>query len=334
MGVHVWLLFLSLFFVTACNPAATIDGASIFFRTNDSFSSTYPLTVRGLKTNRMTFDGKNSKIFFPANDVPVIFIAPGKTLVVQNVTLVGFRPTHVELQSASSSFLFGDGVCWELESDLDFTKTMTVIGAITINGQDNVLRFANALSLRVEDNAFVEFKNCKLKGLGDFVDSQGRVASSIMCAPSARMSLHNVSSFLDSSWTFTSGSLDVGGKSVFKGIEKTFTYASGGNLTINAHASLTFTRGMIFQYASIAGRDKLRLLNETSQLFFDGATFLCGESGLTLRSGQLFLKGDVPFSTVSLDLAKGFILDDSLLTVITSNASLLVDGVVAHGQPA
>ena len=328
------LFFITILFAGLCSATATIDGASPFYPTASYFSSAYPLFVRGAKTSFMTFDGKNRKLFFPANDIPVIMISPGKTLRMQNVTLVGFRPTHVNLQSPSSQFLFGPGVCWELESDLDFSRTMTVVGSLTVQGRGNVLAFADSKSLKVVDKASLELKNCKIKGVGDFVDASGQQATSIMCADSARLLLNNVACLLDTSWTFSSGSLDVVGNSMFKGIQKTFTYSSGANLTVNVHSSLTLTRGMTFQYASSAGSNKMLLTNQSSQLFFDGASFLCGASGLTLTSGQLFLKGDVPFTTASPDQTNGFILDDSLLTVILNNSSLLVDGVVAHGQPA
>jgi|GEM_PF-5488566 len=331
-GARVRFIFFSIFFVTACGAAATIDGASPFYPTSNFFSSTYPLKARGLKTSLMTFDGKNSKIFFPANDIPVILISPSKTLMIQNVTLVGFRPSHVQLQGSGSRLLLGSGVRWELESDLDFSKTMTVVGAVSVQGKGNVISFASKNPFLVTEKASLEINGCKIKGMGDFIDRNGQNATSIMCASSARLALCNTTCFLDSSWSFTAGSLDIAGKTAFKGMQKIFTYISGSNFTINSYASLAFTRGMTFLYASKAGRNKLKLTDPTAQLYFDGATFVCGANGLTLSSGMMFLKGDVPFGTQSHDISKGFILDDSLLTVIQSNSSLSVDGVVVHGQ--
>lgn len=331
-GMRVWLVVFCLFFLGSCSGVATIDGPTPFVPTTNYFSSASPLNARGKKTDVMTLDGQNKKIFFPANDVPVIMVSSGKTLIVQNVTLVGFRPTHLQLQDAAAQFLFGSGVTLSLEADLDLTKTMTVTGSLSIQGNGNVLSLSSKLPLLVGNAAVLEINRCTLKGMGDWVNAAGTTCSSIACAPTACLRLKNTTCQLDSSWSFTSGTLDLVGDVVFKGMQQKFSYSSPGLCSLAPYAVVSFMRGMTFFYQCPAGRSNL-VLDATSRLFFDGSSFVCGNSGLTLSAGQLFLKNDVSFATTTQDKTKGFILDASLLTAILSNASMLVDGTVAYGQP-
>ena len=332
MFMRVMLFF---FFMSASVQAGMTLLDSSYSMSLRFLSKTDTLYIRGKKSNVITFNLNNSRVFFPSILDPVIIIAPGKTLILQNVTLVGFKPEHVTLQGPTSRLLLGAGVVLEMESDLDLTKTLTAVGNVVVNGNGKVLTIKDQQSFLVLDSSSLELKDCVVKGLKNFVSATaGGYATSIQCGrTSSRLILNSTRCLLDSSWSLTTGALNIVGDVSFTSTWATFAYTSGSPLLIQPNSTLSFLRGITFHYASVAGPNKLQLADATSALAFHDAIFSCGTSGLTLATGSMFLRGGVICKSSSADPLKALTLDASLFTALLAGSTLSIDGTVSYGRP-
>ena len=315
--------------------ALNLDNALYLDATTRAFSAANPLVARGSKAASMVYDAQGRTIYLPAVSVPFISVAAGKTLTLQNVTLVGFRPEHVNLRSAASRFLLGSGVVVSLDRDLDLKSSLTFVGNATIDGGGKVLNFNNKAALVVTSNTVLSLKDCTVKGIKNFKHYDGSNAASIMCSKDkGHIFLNSTKCFLDELWTFTSGQMSIGGDVSFASTWATFSYTTISNLTVYPRSSLSFERGMTFNYGSIAGPNKLILTDATSSLIFKNSIFLSGAQGINVTSGSLFIKGDVVFKNFVASPTAGITLDRSLFTALLAGSILSIDGIVAHGKPA
>lgn len=293
------------------------------------------LYIRGKNATVITFNLQGSRVFLPSTLDPVILIAPGKTLILQNVTLVGFKPEHLTLQGPTSRLLFGEGVVLEMESDLDVTKTLTFSGNVVVNGNGKVLTIKDQKSLLVLDSSIFQIKDCVVKGLKNFVSATtGGYAASIQCGKTnSRLVLSGARCFLDSSWSLTTGYLSIVGDVSFTSTWATFAYSSGVPMTIQSNSTLSFLRGITFHYASIAGPNKLQFADATSVLAFHNSVFSCGSLGLNLSAGNLFFRGEATCKSLSADPLKALTFDVSLFTALLAGSTLSIDGTVSYGRP-
>ena len=295
---------------------------------------TNPLNVKGSAAGIMTFDGRGATLNFPASNDKVIVISAGKTLILKNTTLVGFRPEHVLFRSSTSKIFFGDGVVFELDQDLLLRSNLNLFGNVTLNGNGKSLGFENQGSFSLYSGASFSVKDCLIKGIKDFKTTTSANATRFMCDKTAKLYFSSVRMMLDSSWTFSSGALGIFNDVSMTSTWATFAYTSGAQSTINPYSKLSFNRGMTFVYDSIAGPNKLFLSDSTSQLAFRNASFVCGKKGINFYTGNILLQGSVLFNLSASLPSAGISVNPSVNLIIPSGTNLSINGIFAHGFAA
>lgn len=317
-----------------CAASIVLDNAVYVDAETTVLSPSNMLNARGKKADSMVYDAQGRTIYFPVDaGEGAIAIAAGKTLTLQNVRLVGFRPEYVDMQPSAVLYL-GDNVVMSLDRDLDLRENITFSGKSVIDGNGKVLTFGEQAVVAVSSNSMLEIKDCVLKGVKTFTGSDGKAASSLVCGKSSsKLNLNSVRCFFDAGWTFSAGVMSITGDVSFTSTWATVSYTSGAVLTVNPYSSLSLERGITFSFASNAGQNKFVLADGTSALLIKNSVLSTGAIGMTLRTGALFLKGDVLFKNTTTNVTRGITLDSSLFTAILSGSTLSIDGIVAHGSP-
>ncbi|MBM3894531.1 hypothetical protein FJ366_02965 [Candidatus Dependentiae bacterium] len=329
--MRIALLF--LLHLSALLSDVNLDFAINNGRSVKEISRENVLTARGRKSKIMVFDGAGTSVQLPSTPDQVIVVNAGCTLIIKNKRLLGFRPEHVLLRNASTSkFFLDDGAVVDLEQNISLQNDFDVSGDAVINGNGKSITFVRDGSLSVFSRATLVIKDCLLKGLGDFKTTSGANATRLMCDENAHLGISSTRCMFDNTWSFTSGRVHFWGDVSMTSTWAAFKYISGSLSDVNPDSSLSFKGGMTFFYDSKAGPNKFSLVDESSSLLFDSASFETGRAGMNIRSGKIFVKGSTTFKLERALPAAGLTIAPLVDLTVLSGTYLKVAGLIAHGS--
>lgn len=208
-------------------------------------------------------------------------ISTGTAKIHGNLHQIEVAPA---LEIMSSNFLFTN-LQLILNNDLtirdsQITFTGTCVfdgnsGHLTLEGSTVIIVGAGS-QLTLRDITIRKVNGSKIRN----TDNTGKIV------------FDNVHLILDSNYSFTRGSFDVHNTLILDGDGFAFNYQVDLQSTITSNSQLILQNGVTFNYApTIASKTLLQLLDATSSLMINGATFATTTTAIQLTKGNLFIEG-------------------------------------------
>ncbi|KKQ48422.1 MAG: hypothetical protein US69_C0023G0008 [candidate division TM6 bacterium GW2011_GWF2_38_10] len=265
-----------------------------------------PLTV----SSTTTLSGENNTIIFSALKDPIISIAPGKTLTVQDVHFDKFSFDYVGFEGEDSHILFDNNTIISLDiKNYELNRTFTFVGECIINGNNGTLVFGPHAGFAVAPDSSLLIQNMTIKGLSDeqifCMDNSGTVSFG------GAVSLH-----LDDDYYFKQGSIELM-PAAFVDVNESasFVYQSNRRSIINTGATLQMAYGAAFYYdPSINNRDLLVLADEDAAFSLYNGTLVSSTTGMRLTKGVFEIVGAHNYleNPGAISLSEGIMLGDAV----------------------
>lgn len=193
-----------------------------------------------------------------------------------------------------------------LNNDLIYNDgTITFTGASTINGSNGCLTLGSTGRITVSANSQLTLRNLTIRGLND-----GKIQNS---TSTSKIVFDNVHLILDGNYSFSFGSFDVRNQLILDGDGFTFNYVTDLQSTITSNSKLILQNGVTFNYApAVASKTLLQLLDSTSSLVMNGATFTTTTTAIQLTKGNLLIEGRSFFRNAGTLLAQAIEFGDGV----------------------
>lgn len=212
---------------------------------------------------------------------PIIYIATGGAVTLEEIVLQDFSPLHIATDP-STSIVFGNRTTIELAKDETLTGTWSFEGACVLRGNGQTLTLGSLGKINVDKSgSSLLFENITIAGLSD---------KNLRC-------LNNSCSFLfkDTKLVLSDDFVvDTGFFNVLDQLKivgaKTLTYATDQQSTIASNASVYLAKNGTFNYAPpVADSTLINMTDETSTLWLDNATLSVTTTGFRLIDGTLMV---------------------------------------------
>ncbi len=245
----------------------------------------------------------------------------------------------------SGAYLTSGGIIKGEGNTLLFTSSfvipsgsrLKITSNLVIDGQGNNLITGQGARLIVDPSISVTFRNINWFNSNTEPHLEMR-------ADTSSLTLDNVNVAFDRNFNFTQGRLFIDNDVMVTGTN-TFAYSSLNPLYVEPFGTLRFDIGTTFSYSpyenrphTTTERDLLRLVDRTSQLYFDGCNVNLPDAGMRLTRGTICFDNSITINgnTVSNNAATSFELGDGLSdaseveTKILSAARLQLNGYMWH----
>ncbi len=274
--------------------------------------------------NNITLDGNGFLIQFPRQHIPVIQVANGKHVIIQNLVLRDFSASHVSL-GAGSTLIFGGSTQIELAQNEELSQTWTFSGGTSrISGRNAELALdQNAIA--VWRNTTLQIEETNLTGIG-----QNRLHC---LGQDSKIEMNNGSLTLSENYSFTIGAIDIRGDVTWEGFEQIFAYTSPNPLTILTDSTLRFDRYFTFSYDSqnpVDPKAQFVFQDPSSRLWLDGSTFYSTHTGARFDTGIVVIENLVIFKNEARNLAEAQEFYPHLVVDLLGGAILELDGELAE----
>ncbi len=229
----------------------------------------------------VTLDGQTHLLIFTKASEPLVLVAAGKTVTIQNATLGFFSPSFVSLGS-DSNLIFGDATSIDFARNEELNTTWTFRGNCIVNGENHILTLGSLGNIIVDTHgASLLLENMTIKGAS---------GNKIRCMDdTCTISFKNVKFIQDGNYSFSTGRFEVLDLFDVNGTY-TFTYQSAKQSKITSGATMKFDRAITFSYAPrIADRDLLAMEDASAALVMVGATLASTTTGMRLTKGILLV---------------------------------------------
>jgi hypothetical protein len=313
----------------ASEATLTYDDANNALVKNQDLSSSHKITFRGNASSTVSLDGAGFICQMPRAATAVIVVSDNKHALLSNVVLKDFSPAHIQI-GTGASFRFGDDVYIQLADNAsDLTYTWSFDGNSTIDGRGKSLTLAGNDSIRVNDHRTLTVKDTVLHGVKTINDGIGRIYG---VDPSSKIILDDVTMYLDGTYNYSHGALDINNNVKIRGNGKTIAYTSTTALTINSNSQLFCDRGVTFSYDSrSAAQDKIVFTDASSQLYFNASTLHVTNTGLHLQTGAVLFDDKVTVSAEATQYTNEAVrFNSNLKAYILAGASLNVLGIIKY----
>lgn len=312
-----------------------INDGDVFFLTNDIYLHRSEPAKSIMVTGNGILDGQNNTIRF-ATDSGLISISDGSSLIIRNAVLVGFSPSHINLNN-SGQILFGDGVQLRLapnQSDIigcgsvmDLNYTWSFIGnSMLIDGQGHELILNAQDSITLVSSGTLSIQNIGISGVGGYQNSNDCTNIKTL-NPLGTICFENVELTLSNQWSYTQGFMNFLSDVSLSGAGNTFAYQSNGLGIVKNDALLLIDYDVTFSYDPLqnARKDYFRVA-EGGMLYMRGSTLHSTYTGLHLTQGTIVIDNHVTFSSEASGDAEAFEIDDVVRVKILSGALLDIFG--------
>lgn len=294
---------------TTLDTNIDITGASPLIFTNST-----PLVSKAV-----SLQGNGHFIQFSRSNNGNFIIQDNITLTLSYVVLKDFNPANISY-GTNSNIIFGNGVIWEIGSDLTLSQSFNIGGNVTIDGRGGNLTLANADSLLcTASNSALTLKDVHLYGLGGVgIDAgTGRLR---LATNTTGLILENSDIFMDADYNFATGYLQINGVSNIYGEGKTLTYSTTVASQVSSNSILRLQAGVTFTYAPTNNSQSLlTFVDSSSQLWLNSSTLISGSMGLELNTGTMVLQNSPTLQ------AQGYIINSNALTIANS-MNIVVQG--------
>ncbi len=277
------------------------------------------------------FNGNGHSIWFARNQLNLIQIAPGKSIIFTNVVFKDFNDAAI-LLGAGSAVTFGDESVIEysmpgvLAHDLQFAGNAIIRGSgYSIDLSTHYLGIRQPGLLTLQDIVFNNVDDHKIRCIGD----------------NASIVFRNSDLVLDGNFTFSTGSFTIQDDVIITGTH-TFSFEGSGQKTsrIAANSTLLLDTGVTFSYAPrAANQDLLAFTNVTSRLYLNGCTLKTTSTGMRLTKGTMIVDNqnsvynDSPSSmSGAFTLGNGIAADDLTIQIMPNANIEMVEGSMVYAN--
>ncbi len=277
------------------------------------------------------FNGDGHSIWFARNQLNLIQIAAGKSVVFTNVVLKDFNDAAIFL-GTGSVITFGDGSVIEysmptvLSHDLQFAGNAIIRGlGYSIDLSTHYLGIRQPGLLTLQDIVFNNVDDHKIRCIGD----------------NASIVFRNSDLVLDGNFTFSTGSFTIQDDVIITGTH-TFSFEGSGQKTsrIAANSTLLLDTGVTFSYAPrAANQDLLAFTNVTSRLYLNGCTLKTTSTGMRLTKGTMIVDNqnsvynNSPSSmSGAFTLGNGIAADDLTIQIMPNANIEMVNGSMVYNN--
>jgi hypothetical protein len=283
-----------------------------------------PLHFRGLSASAITLDGNGQTLDFARSSGDLLKVFDNKSATLTNITLKNFKPEHLVLGS-NAQLTLGDRTYIYFSDNADLNYTLTCDGLVTFRGFHTSLSIVkpfggflwNSGSNIVFEDLYV--KNCGGSALNPYDATTHCIVRDTTLA-------------FDTNQTFSIGSLDIAGSSIFTSSWATISYTSSSDLTIQSGSKLFLDRGITFSYDSAAAsRTGLAFEDASSEMVLCGASLHTTLTGLDLVQGRMKIDETVTVSCEASNNAEAVRFGDEFDLYITAGGTLRIFGRVVHG---
>lgn len=302
---------------------------NLYFSTNTTLTFDYSLSTESQMyfEGNVVLDGAGHEIHLSRNIVGAFNLDPGVTVTLQDVVLLGLKPSHVTL-GAGSHLLFGDGVFAQIEEDVDLSLTWTFGGTVTLEGNGREIALDATGLIYITDGGTLKLQDMTITGVQD---------NRIRCQNNATSFIfEDLIMQLSSDFSFTTGSFEVKRYFDVQGISQ-FNYQTAMGSTIDAISEWNICRNVTFRYdPSAAYRNLIVMTDQTSIFDFNAATLSISTTGLQLTKGTFRIENQCYLDSDATHPEEAFILGDTIgandvIVEIDAAANLkILNGIVVY----
>ena len=307
MKRYLYLFVLSLSFLNL--KATSLDGTTnIIFQNNHYVFSDGDYARGFVRLNNGFTIPENSNITF---DVSCLISGGIDLRTTGTLKLESDLYLDSSVTLSSGGYIYGADKTIYLGGDLSIPDETDLVFCFSgvIDGQGHTLNIGNMSQILIDSNVTVTLKNLTIKN-----SFNSFIKPPIKCLDwYSKLILDDVIFSLNDDFYFKTGQLFVYNDVIFTGTSK-FVYNSVLPSYIQPHSVLYFDHNTMFDYYPSSTRnDLINLIDETSSIFFNGATLQTTGTGIKLTKGQLFLDNKV---TLSNSYVYNF---DSLTSITTED---------------
>lgn len=281
----------------------TIPNATTVCRYNNYFPFYGPTALNGglLNLNRNLIFGSNATLTTGAQ-----FNGNGFSLSL---------PTKTSNFVISSGTVMGR-LTLEVNSPLQLTSVLTFTNACILNGNNNIID-CTAGALAIGPNSSLVVVNATLKGIS---------SNSFYCYDNTgTVQFNNVTCALNSTLTFSQGTFQLQGDTIFTGTQ-IFAYTSSFPIVVHSNVVWSFDSGMTFSYDTNANNLlTFEAANTTLKLY--ETTLYANRPGLNLTKGTVILDGACPLINDGTTSAQGISIGDG----VTSANNVILNVLAESG---
>ncbi len=281
-------------------------------------------------------------------------VAAGKTLSIDvilpvsgniNLSNSGTLKLDGDLILDSGAYLTSGGIIKGEGNTLLLTSSfvipsnsrLKITSNMVIDGQGNNLVIGQGAKLIVDPSISVTIRNTNWFNSNSAPHLEMRADTSIL-------TLDNVNMAFDRNFSFTQGRLFIDNDVMITGTN-TFAYSSLKPLYIEPFATLRLDIGTTFSFSpnesgphTASERDLLRLIDRTSQLYFDGCTINLPDAGMRLTRGTVCFDNNITINgnlsnydaAHSLEFGDGISIDTDVEVKVLSGARVQLNGYMWH----
>jgi len=285
----------SLSLVNESRVAGNLDitVSSYTLQRNEMLTTVRPMQIVG-DDSVCTIDGQGFSLLFAFSNSPVLRVAAGRKLVLQNVVLQDFQSAHVFL-GTGASLEFGDNVAVKFSRDFRLSSTISISGKTVIDCGGNKIIFDPGCGFVLGNSGVLELRNGHLENLKGAQDM-------FVANTASKVVLQDMMCTLSGDFTFSQGCLEVGGWCTFLTHQHVFKYNSRAPLVIKSHATLSFEEGSQFFLDVPLAKSGLLFADKSSCLRLASTSLSVGRKGLVFDQGLLQVEGTC---VVNGGIAKG-----------------------------
>lgn len=174
-----------------------------------------------------------------------------------------------------------------LDTDHEWNITLNIVGTCTLNGNGHKLTFTELGKIRLDEEAELTLRNFVINNFDD---------EDIELPPDGILHLEDVTINLGGDFTFDGGSMHIYGDFVVNGPGYKFEYISPAASYIEKSSRWRLGTGVtLFYDPEGSDDDRIRFVDQTSEINFDGAMFHAAKDFLFTR-GTIVYDNHVTFS--------------------------------------
>ncbi len=319
------LLLIFLFFsqnihcvVAGSDSAVEAPQARYYFPATENSTNkiaNYALMDNGFYLQDSTTSCSFSSVFPIASEVD---LRGGKLLLSRD--LVFSKNTTL----TNSAIIGGEGFTIFLNSDFEIPEYSLIkfISDTAIDGQGHDLILGHRAQLLIDSEVTLTLRNLTLKNSLNTISQPP-----IRCLDwYSKIAFDNVKISLNDDFAFRIGQFFIHNDVEFTGTSK-FSYRSVCPSYVTQDSNLIFDHKFTFEYyPSTIDKSLIKIQDQTSRIFFDGATLQTTHTGIRLTKGSLYFDNKVTLSGASQTAYADMTSVDLLPIDITNSVAWSPDG--------
>jgi len=188
--------------------------------------------------------------------------------------------------------LKGNAIICESNLEIPTSNYIRIISDGVLDGQGNKMILNPGAKIVIDNDVTLTLRNINWINQASTEPVEMKTASS-------GLALQNVATKFDRDFSFTQGKLFIHDDVFITGTSK-FSYAATSTSFIASHSTLYFDKGVTFSYSprlnsrhTLSERNLIKMLDKTSELYFNNCTLQLPDSGWQVKIGALYFENEV-----------------------------------------